>query len=238
VKEEQLRLRQALKILSEVEKQLRVTSDRATWLTAALLQFAPDRSFLPSEANTSVEPSPDLVPQSTAPVANASLPRSERPSMDEPEYQAQVPEPSELGQALQAYAESKQEDPPEVTNANTLSELKLEEAWAREQPQQQQQVSVEHVGETSEGRRAPEVFLEFQVFRDEALPELWKRVLREITSRSLKHLLQTHGRLVAAGVAIGKCALSRTRGVLCTLRALEVLSSGTMSTVLINSHAL
>ncbi|CAM6018615.1 unnamed protein product [Sphagnum balticum] len=54
-KEELRRLRQALKVLSEAEKQLRVSSDRPTWLTAALLQFAPDHSFLPSSANTSTQ---------------------------------------------------------------------------------------------------------------------------------------------------------------------------------------
>jgi hypothetical protein len=54
-KEEVRRLRQALKVLSEAEKQLRVSGDRPTWLTAALLQFAPDHSFLPSSANTSTQ---------------------------------------------------------------------------------------------------------------------------------------------------------------------------------------
>jgi len=44
-----------LKVLSEVEKQLRVAGDQPTWLIAALLQFAPDRSFLPSSSfNSSI----------------------------------------------------------------------------------------------------------------------------------------------------------------------------------------
>lgn len=90
-----------------------------------------------------------------------------------------------------------------------MTEQKLEEAWAREQPQQQQG-SVQHVGETSEVGRAPEEYMEFQVFKDEVLPELWNRVLCEITSRSLNHLLQTHGRLVAVGVAVGKSTLYKT----------------------------
>ncbi|CAK9194661.1 unnamed protein product [Sphagnum troendelagicum] len=57
-KEEQQRLREALKVLSKAEKQLRIASDQPTWLTAALLQFAPDRSFLPSSVNTSIAHSP------------------------------------------------------------------------------------------------------------------------------------------------------------------------------------
>ena len=39
------KLRHALKPLSESEKQLRVSSERMTWLTAALLQLAPDQRY-------------------------------------------------------------------------------------------------------------------------------------------------------------------------------------------------
>jgi len=57
-KAEQQRLQHTLKVLAESEKQLRVSNDRSTWLTAALLQFAPDRSYLPSSVDTSMSPSP------------------------------------------------------------------------------------------------------------------------------------------------------------------------------------
>ncbi|XP_011629383.2 protein STICHEL-like 4 isoform X1 [Amborella trichopoda] len=59
-KEEMERLRQALKTLSEAEKQLRVSNDRVTWLTAALLQLAPDQQYvLPSSSGeTSFSHSP------------------------------------------------------------------------------------------------------------------------------------------------------------------------------------
>lgn len=45
-KEDMEKLRQALKTLSESEKQLRVSNDKITWLTAALLQLAPDQRHL------------------------------------------------------------------------------------------------------------------------------------------------------------------------------------------------
>ncbi|CAN1166901.1 Protein STICHEL-like 3 [Linum perenne] len=45
-KEEMEKLRQALKTLSEAEKQLRTSNDKLTWLTAALLQLAPDQQYL------------------------------------------------------------------------------------------------------------------------------------------------------------------------------------------------
>ncbi|KAH9287616.1 hypothetical protein KI387_031733, partial [Taxus chinensis] len=60
--EELERLRRALKILSEAEKQLRVSNDQTTWLTAALLQFGSGRSHLvPTSSGTSVTQSPAVV---------------------------------------------------------------------------------------------------------------------------------------------------------------------------------
>lgn len=59
-KEDMEKLRQALKTLSEAEKQLRTSNDKLTWLTAALLQLAPDQQYmLPnSSAGTSFNHSP------------------------------------------------------------------------------------------------------------------------------------------------------------------------------------
>ncbi|KAH1091098.1 hypothetical protein J1N35_018355 [Gossypium stocksii] len=45
-KEDMEKLRQALKTLSEAEKQLRMSNDKLTWLTAALLQLAPDQQYI------------------------------------------------------------------------------------------------------------------------------------------------------------------------------------------------
>lgn len=54
------KLRLALKTLSEAEKQLRVSNDKLTWLTAALLQLAPDQQYvLPATSvDTSIHHSP------------------------------------------------------------------------------------------------------------------------------------------------------------------------------------
>ncbi len=57
-KEEHHCLCQALKVLAESEKQVRISNDRLTWLTVALLQFAPDQSCLPSSVDTSMTLSP------------------------------------------------------------------------------------------------------------------------------------------------------------------------------------
>lgn len=55
------KLRLALKTLSEAEKQLRMSNDKLTWLTAALLQLAPDQQYvLPptSSVDNSIHHSP------------------------------------------------------------------------------------------------------------------------------------------------------------------------------------
>ncbi|KDP21141.1 hypothetical protein JCGZ_21612 [Jatropha curcas] len=62
-KEDMEKLRQALKTLSEAEKQLRMSNDKITWLTAALLQLAPDQQYmLPSSSTeTSFNHSPPTI---------------------------------------------------------------------------------------------------------------------------------------------------------------------------------
>ncbi|XP_028056907.1 protein STICHEL-like 3 isoform X1 [Camellia sinensis] len=61
-KEDMEKLRQALKTLSEAEKQLRMSNDRLTWLTAAMLQLAPDQQYMlpSSSADTSFNHSPSV----------------------------------------------------------------------------------------------------------------------------------------------------------------------------------
>lgn len=56
-KEAMERLRQALKTLSEAEKQLRMSNDKTTWLTAALLQLAPDQQYMMPTSSTDNSPS-------------------------------------------------------------------------------------------------------------------------------------------------------------------------------------
>lgn len=87
------KLRQSLKTLSESEKQLRVSNDKLTWLTAALLQLAPDQQYmLPSHssADASFNRSPlmDLNPSNDAAVevrdhSRQGLSSKNRPSVEE-----------------------------------------------------------------------------------------------------------------------------------------------------------
>ncbi|KAL2252165.1 UNVERIFIED_CONTAM: Protein STICHEL-like 3 [Sesamum indicum] len=71
-KEDMEKLRQALKTLSEAEKQLRVSNDRITWLTAALLQLAPDQQYMlpSSSADTSFNHSPIVLNNASVYIAS------------------------------------------------------------------------------------------------------------------------------------------------------------------------
>ena len=70
-KEDMEKLRQALKTLSEAEKQLRMSNDKVTWLTAALLQLAPDQQYvMPTSSDNSFNHSP--LPLNNADVREAA----------------------------------------------------------------------------------------------------------------------------------------------------------------------
>uniref|UniRef100_A0A0D9WIX6 Uncharacterized protein n=1 Tax=Leersia perrieri TaxID=77586 RepID=A0A0D9WIX6_9ORYZ len=60
-KDDMEKLRQALKTLSEAEKQLRVSNDKMTWLTAALLQLAPDKQYVLPSSSTSASLNQGLI---------------------------------------------------------------------------------------------------------------------------------------------------------------------------------
>ncbi|KAI9127110.1 hypothetical protein K1719_001669 [Acacia pycnantha] len=85
LKEDMEKLRQALKTLSEAEKQLRMSNDKLTWLTAALLQLAPDQQYmLPTSSDNSFNHSPlplnnaDGREAARRTSTNVEIPRKER----------------------------------------------------------------------------------------------------------------------------------------------------------------
>lgn len=63
------RLKQALKILSEAEKQLRVSSERSTWFTAALLQLGSGHSLYSTYSSSNSKQSRKKVKEDTSDTA-------------------------------------------------------------------------------------------------------------------------------------------------------------------------
>lgn len=199
-KEDMERLRQALKILSEAEKQLRGASDRMTWLTAALLQFAPDQSYLlpNSSVDTSVTQSP--IGQSNTieiPVFN-------------PFPQKQV----KLHDRYAGYSE------PGPIMADQAKGIRISESSkiSASDPRQQPCTSSQSP-QRSCGSRGPKVMFETLPLKASSstrsdnygetsswqttitnkaeLEDVWQRVLDAVHSNSLRKFLQTEGRLLS-----------------------------------------
>ncbi|CAN5955377.1 unnamed protein product [Sphagnum jensenii] len=210
-KEEQQRLRAALKVLAEAEKQLRVASDQPTWLTAALLQFAPDRSFLPSSVNTSIAPSPAAsnMSQRTTTFLRQHARFEEESQTHHRRKMEQAPHhfgPA-LGRKFSSYLDHRKNNhnPSSIRlktkvhpvspldNHTNLSEWKLEAAWARE---------VVHA-ETDDGYDDsfnPGSSCLLRMMDRQHLEKTWTRVLQICQSKVLRHLLQSDGKLIAVGI--------------------------------------
>ncbi|KAL2651796.1 hypothetical protein R1flu_019924 [Riccia fluitans] len=192
-KEEAVRLRQALRILSEAEKQLRTSSDQPTWLTAALLQFAPDRSYQPSSVETSVLASP--VAQLNDTSEKETVGESVQPWTSEeqihynPDTNRDGGDGRRRSSAISNYIEAKVHpaDSPLVTGVSTSP------------------------GDRRSGRpsnaRSDEPLLpgsiddlaqkDYTVMSQRKLEDVWQRVIQGSRSNVLKQLLQGHGKLLS-----------------------------------------
>jgi len=213
-KEEQQRLREALKVLAEAEKQLRVASDQPTWLTAALLQFAPDRSFLPSSVNTSIAPSPAAsnMSQRTATFLRQHARFEEESQTHHRRKMEEAPHhfgPA-LGRKFSAYLDHRKNNhnPSSIRlktkvhpvtpldNHANLSEWKLEAAWARE-------VVLAETDDGYDDSFNPGSSCLLRMMDRQHLEKTWTRVLQICQSKVLRHLLQSDGKLIAVGIQDG-----------------------------------
>lgn len=190
-KEEAVRLRQALRILSEAEKQLRTSSDQPTWLTAALLQFAPDRSYQPSSVETSVLASP--VAQLNDTSEKETVGESVQPWTSEEQIHFNPDDSRDGGDGRRR-------------NSGTYVEAKVHPA---ESPLATG-VSTSP-GERRSGRpsnaRSDEPLLpgciddltqkDYTVMSQRKLDEVWQRVIQGCRSNVLKQLLQAQGKLLS-----------------------------------------
>jgi hypothetical protein len=142
-----------MKILSEAEKQVRVSNDRTTWLTAALLQLGPDprictTSFPASCAGTSVTQSPVALDDNEGAdfeyvssgrrtweenTTNGPNTSSEPPCTSSKVQREAPPYQPTLGQLPQTQAERRQchqHQPDDLLNpSHILSSAKLDDIW-------------------------------------------------------------------------------------------------------------
>ncbi|GAA0151663.1 DNA-directed DNA polymerase [Lithospermum erythrorhizon] len=172
-KEDIEKLRHALKTLSEAEKHLRMSNDRLTWITTAVLQLAPEQKslLLKSSTDTSFNSSPIRVSNSgdsgTTKKSNAE--QSKRPSNKK---------------ALPAKAIKHSEDETSGAasyNAN-FSGINIDRSHlANDTSSHQNRAS---------GSQLPRIY-------DEEKEKIWSDVLEQIRVNSIKEFLYGEGKLIS-----------------------------------------
>uniref|UniRef100_A0A1D1XWY9 DNA polymerase III subunit gamma/tau n=1 Tax=Anthurium amnicola TaxID=1678845 RepID=A0A1D1XWY9_9ARAE len=177
-KEDMEKLRQALKTLSEAEKQLRLSNDKWTWLTAALLQLAPDQQYmLPiSSAETSFNHSPMLLNN----ISERDLPRKSTCGYDEVNN-------GDRGISRITGAETSSR----VANGGMRDDFKMKNGSGRRHvgvnPSQASVFSAE-LTETGGPNRAK---------RQNDIQKIWLAVLEKIQVNSLKQFMLQEGKLIS-----------------------------------------
>ncbi|XP_022715730.1 protein STICHEL-like 3 [Durio zibethinus] len=180
-KEDMEKLRQALKTLSEAEKQLRMSNDKLTWLTAALLQLAPDQQYiLPiSSADTSSHHSP--------------LPLNDVDGRDVARKGGEIVELCNNSRGLSTNARLENLYPGssgdfEAGIMNGINLDRKRHAVAEVAPKQTSTVSADLIRVT--GRQN-------LVKNHKGIEEIWLQVLEKIQVSSLKEFLYQEGKLIS-----------------------------------------
>ncbi|KZV51077.1 protein STICHEL-like 3 [Dorcoceras hygrometricum] len=166
-KEDMEKLREALKTLSEAEKQLRASNDKITWLTAALLQLAPDQQYmLPSSSSrTSFDHGPLIL--------NKTSSKEKRGRLDTYTGASQV------GYSGNVYCNAKQKG---IISDGTG---RIED-----------QVFPLQVYTASNGKDNISK-VQFQGKVDQEIEEIWLQVLEKISIQSIKELMYRDGKLIS-----------------------------------------
>lgn len=220
-REEQQRLRQALKVLAECEKQLRASNDRPTWLTAALLQFAPDRSYLPSSVDTSMAPSPiafdtfERVPPGEPCTPRLPPPQPASESRSSRKHSQQVP--NDVSSALSQPVHGHRDKDKAPVSASPTGKPKGPPTG------NQLQSKVHHAATESAMDQADDTSLrsasslvlfdpsqavgsrDFRMLTRRDMEDIWGKVLDGCRSNVLRQLLSSQGTLMALSVARGTC---------------------------------
>lgn len=202
-------MRQALKVLAECEKQLRASNDRPTWLTAALLQFAPDRSYLPSSVDTSMAPSP------------IAFDTFERVPTGEP-CTPRLPPPQTAGETKSARKHS-QNSPSDISSGfprpgqghRDKEKTPVTASPAGQAAKAHPSATEPAVDQADDRGHRPTSSLvlfdpsravgnrDFRVLPRRDMEDIWGKVLDGCRSNVLRQLLSTQGTLMALAVARG-----------------------------------
>ncbi|KAJ7946509.1 protein STICHEL [Quillaja saponaria] len=176
------RLKHALKLLSESEKQLRVSSERSTWFTATLLRLgsmpSPDLTQSGSSRRQSFKTTDDD-PSSASREATASKQKS-----DVQYAHRKSTSPASLQKAVNGNANHRR-DPLSKFNGGSLSSKPLNIPLA--------EGGVSAVS-------CDDILVRNMMFRcidSDKLYNIWARCIEKCHSKTLRQLLHTHGKLVS-----------------------------------------
>eukprot|EP00250_Pteridium_aquilinum_P001871 c12078_g1_i1 orf=343-4128(-) len=204
-KEDMERLRQALKTLSEAEKQLRGSSDRTTWLTAALLQFAPDQSYLlpSSSADTSYIPSPAGQNHANVALELNSL-YSRQVELQHHRFSETTASGTATdGQSIGMSSSPKASVPDSRQGPPTVSEEKLRNYKGRGPQLVSESGPIKPLRSVKSCELGQKTAWQTTLTSESELEEVWQRVLDVVHSSSLRKFLQTQGKLLSVSLCKG-----------------------------------
>jgi hypothetical protein len=183
-----------LKVLSEVEKQLRVAGDQPTWLIAALLQFAPDRSFLPSSSfNSSITHNSPVSFEAVIAKETELAGKSIVPSTEIQTLPLDRVHPLDRIQAEEDKVHSAEASLENVHQHN--KHRSNQQYWAR----------VDDVSNNVSEFSSKHVYSSgFHRLNRQGRKNVWNRVLQFIHSDALRKFLHSHANLRALSIANGK----------------------------------
>lgn len=168
------RLKRALRLLSEAEKQLRVSSERSTWFTATLLQLGSVSSPDPTHSGSSRRQSSKTTeeePSSTF-----------KDSISDPQYAFRKScSPTSFLKADRPKSNSKEENLPLMDTMSFSSK-----------PSQNQLINGDILaGKLDAGKTIS------RSMNSKMLDEIWLRCVEKCHSKTLRQLLHTYGRLIS-----------------------------------------
>lgn len=212
------RLQQALKILSEAEKQLRLSSERGTWFTAALLQLG-------SGHNTERARSSSSSKQSTRKMSGGAV--MEEGTRCDPFLTLQETNPALIpretsGKSSPHGCKSSFRVPKEMSSSEKLS--------GNSQSLLRKSLDVSHTDDIGSKNAS-------KCVSPDKLAEIWKRCIEKCHSETLRQLLYAHGRIlsIAEGEGVFIVAIAFADDYIKT-RAERYLSSITNSIEIVLKH--
>lgn len=185
-------LKHALKLLSEAEKQLRVTNDRSTWFTAILLQLG----SMPSPGTTHT--------------GSSSRRQSSRATDDDP---------SSISREVMAYKQrigglhfSKSASPASIRkrSGNRSHEAKsfskvIDNTCYKSSSSSQVPESEASIASHDDNSTASTMMV--TQTSSEKLNDIWRKCIERCHSKTLRQLLYTHGKLISISEVEGKKCL-------------------------------